>query len=44
MTGGTGDYFIEFDDDSPLVRRAKQLGARAADQWERTTNKGEVLW
>ena len=43
MTGGMGDYFIEWDDDSPLVKRARELAARARDTWDNTANKGEVL-
>ncbi|KAI8467195.1 MAG: CAAD domains of cyanobacterial aminoacyl-tRNA synthetase-domain-containing protein [Monoraphidium minutum] len=43
MTGGLGDYVVDFDDEPPLVTRAKELAGRAAAKWDATTNKGEVL-
>lgn len=43
MTGGMGDYFMESDDESPVVQRARQLAGSIRDTWQGTTNKGEVI-
>jgi hypothetical protein len=44
MTGGVGDYYINFDEEQPVgVRTIRGLAASVAGKWAATQNKGEVL-